>query len=179
MSSKIQKKVNSCFFFSFKSNLKMVNYQKSENITLNVFSIRSAWSCWIFYNCPFFYSFGKKSVILSTCFNFLSWVSFTIHNKLSWNSFKHIFFFMKITTWTIQTPRTIPKLVTNNIARWRQILSKPVFLKIQLHIHFWSKCQKKTFFLVQCYFSNPTIWSQHPSISEHPNFFSIPFQFKE
>ena len=49
---------------------------------------------------------------------------------------------MKITTWTIQTPRTIPKLVTKNIAQWKQILSKPVFLKIQLYIHFWSKCKK-------------------------------------
>ena len=66
---------------------------------------------------------------------------------------------MKITTWTIQTPRTIPKLVTHNIARWKQTLSKnQVFLKIQLHVHFWSKCQKNTIVWVQCYFSNPTIW---------------------
>ena len=66
---------------------------------------------------------------------------------------------MKITTWTIQTPRTIPKLFTHNIAWWKQTLSKnQVFLKIQLHVHFWSKCQKNTIFWVQRSFSNPIIW---------------------
>ena len=66
---------------------------------------------------------------------------------------------MKITKWTIQTPRTNPKFVTYNIAQWKQTLSKKkVFLKIQLHIHFLSKCQKCSISWVQCYFFNPTIW---------------------
>ena len=33
-----------------------------------------------------------------------------------------------------------------------------VFLKIQLHVHFWAKCQKSTLILLQHCFSNPSIW---------------------
>ena len=37
---------------------------------------------------------------------------------------------MKIITWTVQTPRTIPKLVTPNISQWKETLSQKLgFLK--------------------------------------------------
>ena len=66
---------------------------------------------------------------------------------------------MKITTWTIQTPRTIPKLVTHNIARWKQTLSKKSgFPENPTARTFLIKVPKNTFFWVQRSFSNPTIW---------------------
>ena len=101
----------------------------------------------------------KKMHNFFNMFTFSSWASFTIHKKVSWNLFKHIFF-MKITAWTKQTPRTIPKLVTHTTLHKenRLIPKNQIFLKTQLHIHLWSKCPKKTIFLVQCYFSNPSIW---------------------
>ena len=77
--------------------------------------------------------------------------------KLSWNKLK--LFLMKITTWTIQTPRTIPKLVTqHNIARWKQTLSvKSGFPQNPIACTFFIKVLKKNFF-VKHYFSNPSIW---------------------
>ena len=69
------------------------------------------------------------------------------------------YFLTKITTWTIQTRRTIPILVTHNIARWKQTLSKKSGFPDNPAAHtFFIKVPKNTFFLVQCYFSNPTIW---------------------
>ena len=66
---------------------------------------------------------------------------------------------MKITTWTIQTPRTIPKLVTHNIARWKQTLSKKSGFPENPTAHtFLIKVAKKNNFWVQFYFSNPTSW---------------------
>ena len=83
------------------------------------------------------------------------------HNsqKISWNLFKLIFL-KKITTMTIQAPETIPKLVTHNIARWKQTLSKRKigFPENLTGCTFLIQMPKKTFFWVQRYFSNPTIW---------------------
>ena len=76
---------------------------------------------------------------------------------------------MKITTWTIQRPRTIPKF-KHKIAWWKQTLSKKSGFPENTTAHtFLIKVPhtKKTLFWVQCYFSNPTIWK--PTVPSFQN----------
>ena len=66
---------------------------------------------------------------------------------------------MKITTWTIQTPRSSPKIVTQNILRWNETLSKKWgFPENPTALIFCSKFPPSTLILVQHCFFNPTIW---------------------
>ena len=138
----------------------MVNYNKSKNITLSVFQNAQRDVLGFFLNWPFFHRFWtiKQGMIFSTCWKFSSWVSFTIDKKLSW-TFLNIFFdennhmdkknalhYSKINHTQYCTMKTDP------------IQKNQVFMNIQLHIHFWSKCLKSTILWVQRYFCNPTRW---------------------
>ena len=117
-------KVEGLCFFSEVIKKKLSN-QKSENITLSLFSKCCTWCFPIFDDLQFFNHFWKKTqgIVFPTFSKLSLWVSLTIQENWSWQNVHH-FFFMKTTAWTIRTPRTIPKLVTTNISRWKERLSK-------------------------------------------------------
>ena len=98
--------------------------------------------------------------------------------KLSWN-FLNIFFNENHHIWTIQIPCTIPKLVTHNIERWKQTLSKESGFHENATAHTFSiKVPKKHNFVGAAFLLQSNhLTGNSPSISEHPNFCSIPFQF--
>ena len=90
--------------------------------------------------------------------------------------YQYIFFLMKIIAMTIQSPRTSPKLVPHNIWLWKNTLSKKqLFLKIQLHLHFWVKSHKAPFFTFNTIFFNKTIWQ--PTVPAFQNTFTF-YQYR-
>ena len=83
------------FYFLSKSDVKMVNYQKSQNITLSVFfqmfRVMLSYFLLLVIFCYHFWRKKNQGMILSSCSNFSPSVFFTIHQKISWNFLKHIF----------------------------------------------------------------------------------------
>ena len=89
---------------------------------------------------------------------------------------------MKIIALTIQMRRTSPKIFTPNISRWKKTLSQQLFSssEIPTALTLLRKVLPCTIILVQdSFFQFNHLKANGPIISEHINFWSIPFQFKE
>ena len=94
-------------------------------------------------------------------------VSLTIHKNWSWINLQHIFWWQSAHA----QYKGIRLFQISHSKHFREntLSKKIVFLKIQLQIHCWPKCQKNTILVKLIFFFNTTIWKLHssPIESEH------------
>ena len=115
----LKKNLKSKIFVNFfKFDQKNMNFQKSKNITL-AFFLNAASDVFFLNNLYFFIKLEKVYIAFFPTFSKLN--IFGNSQKLILSKVLK-YFLMKITTWTIQTPRTSVKFITLNISRWKETL---------------------------------------------------------